>query len=114
FNLTSPKFANNNIIYTVAGYGNDAIENWAVRNLTLLKKLTTLTRGEFDLVNSAAEIEALYTASSVAASETSGGLANNNVIVFKTAADKYGLLYVKSRSANANTGYLTVDIKMEK
>ncbi|WP_157279123.1 MULTISPECIES: hypothetical protein [Proteiniphilum] len=114
YNITSPTFANTiNIIYNPASIGEDAMENWAVRNQTLIKKIT-LTREEFDLLADAAEIEALYTGSSVAESETSGGLANNNVIVFKTAGGKYGVLYVKSRSANANTGYLTVDIKVQK
>lgn len=114
FNITSPTFANTiNIIYNPAAIGEDAMENWSVRNETWIKKID-LTRGEFDLLSSAAEIEALYTGSIVAESETSGGLANNNVIVFKTASEKYGVLYVVSRSANANTGYLTVDIKIQK
>ncbi|NGM61498.1 hypothetical protein G5B30_06140 [Sphingobacterium sp. SGG-5] len=114
YNLTSPTFGNTiNIIYTPAAIGEDAMENWSVRNQTLIKKIT-LTRGEFDMLASAAEIEALYTGSSVAESETSGGLANGHVIVFKTAAGKYGVLYVVDRSANANTGYLKVDVKMQK
>ncbi len=114
YNITSPTFANTiNVIYTVAVYGDDAMANWSVRNQTLIKKIT-LTHGDFDLLASAAEIEALYTGSSVVESETSGGLANTNVIVFKTAAGKYGVLYVVNRSANANTGYLIVDIKMQK
>lgn len=114
YNITSPTFANTiNIIYNPANLGEDAMENWTVRNETLMKKIT-LTREEFDLLPDAAAIEALYTGSSVAESETSGGLANNNVLVFKTASDKYGVLFVKSRSANANTGYLTVDVKVQK
>jgi len=114
FNITSPTFANTiNIIYNPAAIGEDAMENWAVRNETLIKKII-LTREEFDLLISAAEIETLFIESSVAESETSGGLANNNVVVFKTAAGKYGVLFVKSRSANANTGYLTVDVKVQK
>lgn len=114
YNIVSPTLATvADNIYTVALYGSDALANWPVRNRTLIKK-TSLTQSEFDLIASASEIEALYTGSSVAASESSGGLANNNVIVFKTAGNKYGLLLVKARSANANTGYLTVDIKVQK
>lgn len=114
YNIVSPTLATvADNIYTVALYGSDALANWPVRNRTLIKKIS-LTQSEFDLIASASEIEALYTGSSVAASESSGGLANNNVIVFKTAGNKYGLLLVKARSANANTGYLTVDIKVQK
>ncbi|TZF84915.1 hypothetical protein FW774_08050 [Pedobacter sp. BS3] len=114
YNITSPTLATvANNVYTVATYGEDGMANWSVKNQTLIKKIT-LTREEFDLLASSAAIQALYTGSGVAESETSGGLANNNVIVFKTASGKYGVLYVKSRSANANTGYLTVDIKVQK
>lgn len=114
YNIVSPTLSSvATFIYTPALYGEDAIDNWSVKNETLIKKIT-LTQSEFDLIASADEIESLYTGSSATASESSGGLANNNVIVFKTAAGKYGVLYVKSRSANANTGYLTVDIKVQK
>lgn len=114
YNITSPTLAAVAAnVYTVAAYGDNAIANWPVKNQTWIKKIT-LTREEFDLLGAAAAIESLYTGATVAESETSGSLANGNVVVFKTAAGKYGVLYVKSRSANANTGYLTVDIKMQK
>jgi hypothetical protein len=114
FNLVSPTLATvANNIYTIPLFGIDALANWTTRNLTLIKKLN-IGQTEFDLIASGAEIENLYTGSSVVVSESSGGLANGNVIVFKTVAGKYGALYVKSRSSNANTGYLTVDIKVQK
>ncbi len=115
FNVTSATMgtvATN--IYTVARFGDDGMDNWPVRNLTLIKKITTLTRGEFDLINSAAEIEAVYTGSSVAESESSGGLANGHAAAFKTVDGKYGILYVVNRSGNINSGYLIVDVKMQK
>lgn len=114
YNITSPTFTNViNNVYTVAAYGEDAMSNWTTRKQTLIKKIT-LSREEFDLLASANDIQSLYTSSSVSALETSNGLANNNVIVFKTAEDKYGVLYVKSRSGNSNTNYITVDIKVQK
>ena len=114
YNVVSPTLQSvADFTYTEARFGADAIKNWSVRNRTLIKKIT-LTRADFDLVVSAAEIEALYTNSSVTESETSGGLANNNAIVFKTATGKYGVLYVKSRSANSGEGHLIVDIKVQK
>lgn len=113
YNITSPTLASvSEFIYTAAAYGDDAMINWPTRNQTLIKKIP-LSREDFDLA-AASDIAALYTGAAGAAEESSGGLADNNVIVFKTADDKYGLLYVKSRSANANTGHLTVDIKMQK
>ncbi len=116
FNVTSATMATvATNIYNPANLGDvDAMGNWPIRNLTLLKKITTITRGEFDLLASAADIEAVYTESSVTASESSGGLANGHVAPFKTVDGKYGVLYVVNRSANANSGYLIVDIKMQK
>lgn len=87
--------------------------NWLTRNKTLIKKIV-FSQNDFDLISSTADITALYENSLVVASETSGGMANGNVIVFKTAGNKYGVLIVKSRSANANTGFITVDIKVGK
>lgn len=114
YNIVSPTLPSvAQFIYTVAGYADDAIENWTTKNQTLIKKIT-LSQSEFDLIASSAEIEALYINSAVAASETSGGLTTNSVMVFKTAADKYGVLFVKDKSANANTGHLTTDIKIQK
>ena len=113
YNITSPTLASvSEFIYTVAAYGDDAIVNWPAKNQTLIKKIS-ISREEFDLA-AASDIEAFYTEAAGAAEESSGGLADNNVMVFRTADNKYGLLYVKSRSANANTGHLTVDIKMQK
>lgn len=115
YNVTSPTMATvASNIYTIARFGDDGLENWPVRNQTLLKKITTFTREEFDLLASAADIEAVYEESSATASESSGGLGNGHVAPFKTADGKYGVLYVVNRSANANSGYLIVDIKMQK
>ncbi len=114
YNLVSPTLSTvATYIYTAALYGEDALNNWSVRNKTLIKKVT-LTREDFDLLASSAAIEALYTDSDGTASESSGGLADNNVLVFKTSNNKYGVIFVKSRSANANTGYLTIDVKVQK
>lgn len=114
YNITSPTLATVAAnIYTVALYGADALENWVTRNTTLIKKIT-LTQNEFDLIGSAADIQNLYTNSSVVAGETSAGMANGNVIAFLTASNKYGVLLLKARSANANTGNVTVDVKVQK
>jgi hypothetical protein len=114
YNLTSPTLATVAAnIYTVALYGADALDNWSTRNKTLIKKIT-LSQNDFDLIGSAADIQNLYTSSSVTATETSGGMANGNVIVFLTANNKYGVLLLKARSANANTGNVTVDVKVQK
>lgn len=114
YNITSPTLTTVSAnIYTVALYGADALENWPTRNRTLIKKIN-LSQNEFDLIGSSADIQNLYTNSSVVASETSGGMANGNVIVFLTASNKYGVLLLKARSANANTGNVTVDVKVQK
>lgn len=114
YNITSPTLATVSAnIYTVALYGADALDNWPTRNKTLIKKIT-LSQNEFDLIGSSADIQNLYTSASVAAGETSAGMANGNVIVFLTAGNKYGVLLLKARSANANTGNVTVDVKVQK
>ena len=100
-------------IYTVALYGADALDNWTTRNRTLIKKIS-LSQNDFDLIGSSVDIQNLYTSSSVVAGETSAGMANGNVIVFLTANNKYGVLLLKARSANANTGNVTVDVKVQK
>lgn len=114
YNLASPTLASvADVIYTPALYGADAIANWPSRKKTLIKKIT-LSQTDFDLIGSSADIQNLYTSSSVVAGETSGGMANGNVIVFLTASNKYGVLLLKARSANANTGNVTVDVKVQK
>ncbi|MDP1614468.1 MAG: hypothetical protein Q8L68_01585, partial [Methylococcales bacterium] len=114
YNITSPTLATVSAnIYTVALYGADALDNWPTRNKTLIKKIT-LSQNDFDLIGSSEDIQNLYTSSSVVAGETSGGMANGNVIVFLTASNKYGVLLLKARSANANTGNVTVDVKVQK
>lgn len=113
YNITSPTLATvADNIYTVALYGADALANWPTRNKTLIKKIT-LSQNDFDLIGSAADIQNLYANSSVVAGETSAGMANGNVIVFLTASNKYGVLLLKARSANANTGNVTVDVKVQ-
>lgn len=113
FNIVSPTLTSvAQYIYTVTAYGADAIDNWAVKNQTFIKKIT-LTRAEFDLIANSAAIEALYTGSAVTASETSGGVTTNSTIVFKTAANKYGVLFIKDKSANSSSGTLTTDIKIQ-
>jgi len=114
YNIVSPTYADvATHIYTVAADGDDAIVNWATRNETFFKKIS-MTRNEFDLLASGTEIEGLYTGSSVAESLATGGLANNNVVVFRITSGKYGVMYIKSRSTSNNTGYLTIDIKVQK
>ena len=114
YNIVSPTLASvADVIYTPALYGADAIANWPTRKKTLIKKIT-LSQTDFDLIGSSADIQNLYTSSSVVAGETSGGMANGNVIVFLTASNKYGVLLLKTRSANANTGNVTVDVKVQK
>ncbi len=113
YNIVSPTLSTvSAYIYTVTGYGADAMDNWAVRNQTDIKKIV-LTQTEFDLIASSAGIEAIFTNSNVTASETSGGVTTGSVLAFKTAANKYGVMLIKDKSANANTGYLTVDVKIQ-
>ncbi|SFL33913.1 hypothetical protein SAMN05216357_11930 [Porphyromonadaceae bacterium KH3CP3RA] len=114
FQIASPTAQNvADFVYTVVLYGEDALNNWPVRNETLFKRLT-ITPSDFDLIVSAAEMEALYTDSDAPAELTSGNLEDGNVIAFKTAAGKYGVFHMITRSGDANIGNLTVDIKVQK
>lgn len=114
FHITSPTFANiANFIYTEANVGANAMANWPTRNVTFIKKVD-ISRADFDGIHASAQIEALYEESSVPVSDTSGGLANGANFVFRTTLGIYGILYVNGRSANANSGHLTVDVKIQK
>jgi hypothetical protein len=111
YNVTSPTFANViNIIYNKT---DDMMANWPVRNTTKIKMVTSITPADFAAITSYSEIKDLYDGAG-AESETTIGLIDGRMFVFKTSAEKYGIVLVKSRSQNNNRGYMTVDLKVQK
>lgn len=92
--------------------GTTGLQLWTVKNATSFK-VTALTQTAFNEVNSAAAVEAAYTAASGTAASKSNNLTASKVVAFKTAAGKYGLAYVSSLTTGA-TGSITLDVKVGK
>lgn len=110
FNITSPsKQSVADFIYKT---GDDAMNNWSVRNTTIIKMSTT-TASDFASIDNYSQIQTLFD-NSGAESDTSTKLNDGSTLVFKTAKDKYGIVLVKSRSANSTSGYLVLDMKVQK
>ncbi len=111
YNVTSPSLPSvMNVIYNKT---DDMMANWPVRNVTKIKMITTITPDDFNAITSTEEIQDYYDAAG-AESETTTGLIDGRIFAFKTAAEKYGIIIIKARSQNNNTGYMTVDMKIQK
>lgn len=92
----------------------DAITTWEHRNSTKLKVIQ-ITPDEFLAINSTEMIQNLYTNSSGAEVEKlTDKLGVGSIIGFKTVADKYGIIIVKSFASGSAKGNVTIDMKVEK
>lgn len=92
----------------------DAITTWEHRNSTKLKVIQ-ITPDEFLAINSTEIIQNLYTNSSGAEVEKlTDKLGVGSIIGFKTVADKYGIMIVKSFASGSAKGNVTIDMKVEK
>ncbi|MBD3590062.1 hypothetical protein [Bacteroides sp. GM023] len=92
----------------------DAITTWEHRNSTKLKVIQ-ITPDEFLAINSTEMIQNLYTNSSGAEVEKlTDKLGVGSIIGFKTVADKYGIMIVKSFASGSAKGNVTIDMKVEK
>lgn len=92
----------------------DAITTWEHRNSTKLKVIQ-ITPDEFLAINSTEMIQNLYTNSSGAEVEKlTDKLGVGSIIGFKTVADKYGIIIVKSFANGSAKGNVTIDMKVEK
>ena len=92
----------------------DAITTWEHRNSTKLKVIQ-ITPDEFLAINSAEMIQNLYTNSSEAEVEKlTDKLGVGSIIGFKTVADKYGIMIVRSFASGSSKGNVTIDMKVEK
>lgn len=92
----------------------DAITTWVHRNSTKLKNIQ-ITPDEFLAINSAEMIQNLYINSSEAEVEKlTDKLGVGFIIGFKTVADKYGIMIVRSFASGSSKGSVTIDMKVEK
>lgn len=92
----------------------DAITTWEHRNSTKLK-IIQITPDEFLAINSTEMIQNLYMNSSGAEVEKlTDKLGVGSIIGFKTVADKYGIMIVKSFASGSAKGNVTIDMKVEK
>lgn len=92
----------------------DALTTWEHRNSTKLKVIQ-ITPDEFLAINSTEMIQNLYTNSSGAEVEKlTEKLGVGSIIGFKTVADKYGIMIVKSFASGSAKGNVTIDMKVEK
>lgn len=92
----------------------DAITTWEHRNSTKLKVIQ-ITPDEFLAINSTEMIQNLYMNSSGAEVEKlTDKLGVGSIIGFKTVADKYGIMIVKSFANGSAKGNVTIDMKVEK
>jgi len=79
------------------------IQNWSTRNATSFRK-TSLTESDFNAINSGSAIATAYT-NGTSTDTKANMLAAGNIVAFKTAPGKYGLIDVKTvNNGNASTG----------
>ena len=94
------------------GAESDVITNWPVRNATLFKK-TTMTVDEYASIYTREELAAAYENCTEAESGLANMLKADRVVVFKTAAGRYGIMKVVS-SGTSNKDNAVFDYKIEK
>lgn len=111
YNIASP--SKESVATFVYKTGDDAMINWKTRNYTAIKMLESFTVEDFSAIDNFTKIQTLFDNAGVE-SDTSTGLKDGSVFTFKTAKGKFGIIIIKSRSANANTGYMVLDMKIQK
>lgn len=113
-NITAPSFSNSAIVYSVNQSDEvNALAAWPVRNDTKLKRLTGVSPEDFEAIVLDSEIKALYD-SVEEATDNINRITENDIIVFKTVKDKYGIIIVKAPLPAKNTGSLIFDYKIQK
>ncbi|WP_303309541.1 hypothetical protein [Hymenobacter sp. BT730] len=84
------------------------------RNATSIRR-TSLTSAQFNALTKAASIVAVYdTADTPSTPTRSGALVKDNVLVFRTAAGRTGVLLVEDVTNNTATPRATVQVRIDK
>jgi len=96
---------------TIFNNGTTGLQTWTTKNATSFKT-TTLALADFTALNMATGAESAYNAGT-SVSTKANKLASGKVVAFKTAAGKYGLVYVSALTTGA-TGSITLDVKVGK
>jgi hypothetical protein len=82
------------------------VQDWSVHNATMFRKITGFTWDNATV----ATIQAAYTGASAAEDTKANMLAVGDMVAFKTASGKYGVLRVKALTPSS-TGSITIDVK---
>ncbi len=96
---------------TIFNNGTTGLQTWTTKNATSFKT-TTLALADFNALNLASGAESAYNAGT-SVSTKANKLVSGKVVAFKTAAGKYGLVYVSALTTGA-TGSITLDVKVGK
>lgn len=97
--------------------GTPSIKDWSKRNDTKFKVLRELSAIDFDAIVSNDKIKQVYDSSSFIETGklTQDDKGTVNLIVgFKTEANKYGVMIVRSFASGSTSGNITIDLKVTK
>lgn len=90
-----------------------SMSSWGTKNQTRFKT-TSVTTTQFDAIADDADVVAAFDGNSNSSTDKANMLAANNVIAFKTAAGKQGLIKVTSiTGTNSTSGEITFTIKIQ-
>ena len=94
----------------------NGLQNWAVRNATKFKRLTSDVTGFNNLANGT-EVAGVYTNSTAAEATAVTQLKANDMFAFMTAGGKHGVAKVNSVTVTSQNPFMTeirMDVKVEK
>lgn len=97
--------------------GTPSIKDWSKRNDTKFKVLRELSATDFDAIMSSDEIKQVYESSSFVETgkltkDDKGAI--NLIVGFKTEANKYGIMIIRSFASGSTSGNITIDLKATK
>jgi hypothetical protein len=90
----------------------NGLQNWAVRNATKFKRLTSDVTGFNNLANGT-EVAGVYTNSTVAEATAVTQLKANDMFAFMTAAGKHGVAKVNSVTVVTGASNFSTEIRMD-
>ncbi len=102
-------------VYNPANFPNDYLAGWTVRNATQFRKVpvdSPVTTDNFDEIQADELVVAAFEAGGTSVS-TLSPLQVGDVIAFRTAGGKTGVLIVRTRTQN-NADHWTIDVKVQR
>lgn len=113
-NLFAPSYGNAaQFIYNSSNWGDDNLGSWSVRNETELREVSEsdLTSDGFNAIIDGQDIISVFDQSGTSFDDLTR-VTEGNIIVFKTANGKYGLILVKS-IVSSSSGNIVFDYKIQ-